>query len=80
MQPRGAKDSGIKGRVEFASIVLLPIIGLAFVLAEHSGLTDHILGLDLVEKVADRFDKSYAPNASMPVYPERMQSGSQLSG
>jgi hypothetical protein len=43
---------------------------LAFVLAEHTGFTDRMLGLDLVEKVANRFDKSYAPNASTPVYPE----------
>jgi hypothetical protein len=59
-----------KRRVEFASIVLLPIIGLAFILAEHCGLVDRMLGLDLVEEVANRFDKSYSPHASMPVYPE----------
>lgn len=60
----------MKRRVEFASLVLLPIIGLVFLLAEHSGFIDHIRGLDLAEKVANRFDKSYAPDASMPVYPE----------
>jgi hypothetical protein len=60
----------MKRQIEFASLVLLPIIGLAFLLAEHGGLIDRISGLDLVENVASRFDKSYAPGASLPVYPE----------
>jgi hypothetical protein len=69
MQARRVKDS-TKRRVEFASLVLLPAVGLACVLAEHYGLADRWRGLDLVENVAARFDESYAPDASKPVYPE----------
>ena len=64
------KSERIKRRVELFVTVLLPIIGLGFVLAEHYGLVDRAFGLDQVEKVADRFDESYAPDASRPVYPE----------
>jgi hypothetical protein len=70
MQPGHAKDSSTKRRVEFAASVLLPFIGLAWLLAEHYGLVDHWRGIDLAEKVADRFDESYATDASLPVYPE----------
>lgn len=69
MQPRRVKDSSAKRRVEFAS-VLLPFIGLAWIVAEHFGLVDRWRGIDLVERVANRFDESYAPDASRPVYPE----------
>jgi len=64
------KSHTVKRRVELLVTVLLPIIGLGFVTAEHFGFIDHLRGLDQVENVADRFDKSYGPAPSMPVYPE----------
>ena len=48
---------------------LLPWLTVGFVSCEYSGVWDRLLGLDAVEEVAQRFDLSYAANASAPVYP-----------
>jgi hypothetical protein len=64
------KHSPKKRRIEFAVSVLLPLVGLFLVLAEHTGAIDWLLGLDKVEQVADRFDRSYSSDASRRVYPE----------
>lgn len=61
---------GIKRSIDFAASVLLPICVVLVAGAEHFGAFDHLRGLDKVQVVADRFDESYAPDASRPVYPE----------
>jgi hypothetical protein len=43
-----------------AAAVVLPVIGIGFVLGDRVGLWDRALGLDHVEAVADRFETSYA--------------------
>jgi hypothetical protein len=58
------------GKVKFAlnlTLVILPLLYLAFILADRAGVWDRLSGLDLVEEVAARFELSYAPNASAPV-------------
>jgi len=47
--------------------LLLPILYLVFLLADRAGVWSRLQGLDRVERVAERFEKSYAPNASAPV-------------
>jgi hypothetical protein len=64
------KDSRKKRRIEFAASVVLPLVGLLLLLAEHTGAIDWLRGLDKVEQVADRFDRSYSTDASRRVYPE----------
>lgn len=56
--------------VDLAKSVLLPVIVLLVVAAEDCGYIDELTGLSDVEEVADRFSRSYAPDASKPVYPE----------
>ena len=48
---------------------LLPFLTVVFICCEYSGVWDRLQGLDAVEKIAQRFDLSYAANASAPVYP-----------
>lgn len=55
--------------IELVKAGIIPLIYLLFVSAEHSGLIDHWRKLDRVKAVADNFSLSYAPDASMPVYP-----------
>jgi len=55
--------------LELVRLVLLPVIYMLLVLAEHYGVVDHLRGLDKVKAVADNFNLSYAANASTPVYP-----------
>jgi hypothetical protein len=45
----------------------LPVLYLAFLLADRQGVWSHLRGLDSVEAVTARFEKSYAPDASAPV-------------
>ena len=47
---------------------LLPLGIILVVAAEHYGLVDRWRGLDEVQKVSDRFDESYAPDASRPLF------------
>ena len=61
-----SSKSKAKRVVEF-SFAALPIFAAAFAIAEHFGLTDKLLGLDKVERVAERFHLSYAKGASRPV-------------
>jgi len=52
--------------LRIASLVL-PILYLIFLLADRAGVWSRLRGLDLVENVATRFEKSYGPDASAPV-------------
>jgi len=45
----------------------LPILYFIFIVADRAGVWSRLRGLDLVENVATRFEKSYAPDASRPV-------------
>ncbi|MGA9570237.1 MAG: hypothetical protein WBS17_09125 [Candidatus Acidiferrales bacterium] len=47
----------------------LPFLYVGFVVADHFGFWDALEGLDSVQIVADRFELSYAENASEPVRP-----------
>jgi hypothetical protein len=64
------KTATRKRRVELAASVLLPLLVLISAVLDHSGVIDHWRGLDLVQRVADRFKLSYADMASYPVYPD----------
>ncbi len=64
------RNKNTKRTVGLVASVAVPLAVLLFVVAEHSGWIDHWRGLDEVQQVADRFDLSYAPDASRPVYPE----------
>src|ERR1700692_3267082 len=49
-------------------ILLLPLaLYLAFIIPEKTGYWDRWTGLDLVEEVADRFDRSTGPDDAVPV-------------
>ena len=50
--------------------LVVPLAVFASAWAEHSGLFDKWRDLDLVEQVSYKFNHSYTPDASMPVYPE----------
>jgi hypothetical protein len=52
--------------LRFASLIL-PVLYLVFLLADRAGWWSRLRGLDRVENVADRFEKSYTPDASTPV-------------
>jgi hypothetical protein len=54
----------LKRSVELIA-TLLPFLTVVFVWCEYSGVWDRLQGLDAVEKVAQRFDLSYA-RASLP--------------
>lgn len=45
----------------------LPLLYVVFVVTDRLGVWDYLTGLDLVEQVANRFDQSYAVDASRPV-------------
>jgi hypothetical protein len=47
--------------------LLLPFFYLAFLIADRENVWSRMRGLDRVESVAIRFEKSYAPGASAPV-------------
>jgi hypothetical protein len=65
----GPKKSKLKKAKRALTIILLvlPFIYLGFIVTDRLGVWDRLTGLDLVEKVAARFDLSYADNASSPV-------------
>jgi hypothetical protein len=56
--------------LQLLSAVAIPVFYLIFVTADHTGLLDKFLGLDLVEDVSERFEISYAEDASRPVRPD----------
>src|SRR5580704_15141722 len=45
----------------------LPVLYLAFLVADRQGVWSRLQGLDKVDTVAARFEKSYAADASHPV-------------
>ena len=45
----------------------LPFLYTAFIIADRYGIWDRLSGLELVEQASERFDLSYAENASHPV-------------
>jgi hypothetical protein len=47
--------------------LLLPFLYVGFVVADRLGIWDETSGLDLVQSASDRFEESYAENASQPV-------------
>jgi hypothetical protein len=47
--------------------LVLPILYTGFLVADRAGLWARWQGLDRAERVAERFEQSYAPNASAPV-------------
>jgi hypothetical protein len=51
------------------AVLLIPLVGVAFIALERVGLWDHVLGPDRAEEAASQFDRSYAPDASAPVRP-----------
>jgi hypothetical protein len=49
-------------------VLLLPLLlYLAFILPEKKGYWDHVMGLDSVREVADRFERSVGPDDAVPV-------------
>jgi hypothetical protein len=46
-----------KSKLDLA-VLLIPLLGVAFILLERGGLWDHLRGLDRAEKAAKRFDLS----------------------
>jgi hypothetical protein len=56
----------IKHAADFL-LLLLPLLYLAFLVADRYGVWDHLSGLDLVEHVAARFESSYGPDAARRV-------------
>jgi hypothetical protein len=54
-------------RVLTAVTLLLPFLYLGFIVADRFGVWDRLTGLYLVEQVSQRFDLSYADDASHPV-------------
>ena len=66
---RSVKETAQKRLLELA-LVLLSAFSALVLLLNHFGVIDHWRGLDKVQEVADRFDLSYAPEASRPVYPQ----------
>jgi hypothetical protein len=52
------------------SAVLIPALGLGFIITERTGLWDRWLGLTEVEKIAVRFETSYAENVDRQVGPD----------
>jgi len=69
MEIAKATPKATKRWLELGRAALLPVLYLLLVIAEHSGLIDHWRGLDRVQTVEDRFNLSYASDASKPVYP-----------
>lgn len=59
----------MKRYITLALTVVLPLVVVLAVVLEHYGVFDRWLGIDQVEKVSDRFNHSYTPDASAPVYP-----------
>ena len=55
--------------VDGSTQIVLPILVVLTVIAEHCATFDWLQGLDQVAKVADRFDHTNAPDANVPVYP-----------
>jgi hypothetical protein len=55
-----------KSKLDLA-VLLIPLLGVAFIVLERRGVRDHVRGLDRAEEAAKRFDLSYAPGASAPV-------------
>jgi len=47
--------------------LILPFLYTTFIVADRFGVWDRLSGLDLVEQASDRFDLSYAADASNPV-------------
>jgi hypothetical protein len=48
-------------------LLALPLLYLTFLILDRQGVWSRLRGLDKVETVAARFEKSYSPNASAPV-------------
>src|SRR5581483_554503 len=49
-------------------ILLLPLLlYLLFIIPERMGVWDHVSGLDSVQEVADRFERSVGPDDAVPV-------------
>ncbi len=48
-------------------LIVLPLLYLGFIIADRFGVWDRLSGLDDVERIAARFELSYAPDASHPV-------------
>ena len=69
MENTGPKKSRLKKvkRILACILLALPFIYLGFIVADRLGIWDRLTGLNLVEKVATRFDLSYADDASSPV-------------
>jgi hypothetical protein len=64
-----ASPKAAKPWLELSRAAVLPIVYLLLVMVEHYGLIDRWRGLDRVKGVADNFSLSYAPRASVSVYP-----------
>lgn len=63
------KEKGARRWIDLVLLALLPFVTVLVVAAEHYGVFDRWRGLEQVEQVSARFDESYAPDASRPVYP-----------
>jgi hypothetical protein len=50
--------------------VIISLTGVGFAALTYTGFWSHVRGDDLLIAVADRFDLSYAPDASEPVRPD----------
>jgi hypothetical protein len=62
------KGKGAERWVDLSLLALLPLASAAVVAAEHFGVFDRWTGLTAAEQVSARFDESYAPDASRPVF------------
>lgn len=58
----------LKRHMEFLLSVVFPALALITVITEHCGVFDRLFGLNQVRAVADRFQRSYGSDASVPLY------------
>lgn len=59
----------MKRFLEFLLVFLLPALILGFIVTEHMGVWDSWLGLNEVERIATRFETSYAKDVDRWVDP-----------